>query len=110
MIVKEEASAPARQAVREALDLCGLTDVNVSATYCRKSADQLPWLITIAGPAGLFLAQIMKAAGDDTWKGIKALVVRLHKATKCRRPTRNNFNSMTLAQAQTFSCMKIFPI
>lgn len=85
VIVESEASSLALRAVRDALDDFGLREVEVEASYPRRSADPLPWIIeiTVAAPIAAFFIEVAKAAGksagEDAWKTFKGFVEHVRR-------------------------------
>jgi hypothetical protein len=85
LIVESEASPRALQALRDVVDDFGLRDVEVEASYERRSADPLPWIIEIAisAPVAAFFVELAKSAGksagEDAWKTFREFVDTLRR-------------------------------
>ena len=82
--LEAEASAADRAAVAGVFESVGIR-ADVQATYIRRSADLLPWLIVIAVAVRFLWAAVGGAgdeAGRDAWKGLKWLVAGLYEARR----------------------------
>jgi hypothetical protein len=82
--LEAEASAADRAAVAKVFESAGI-QADVEATYIRRSADLLPWLIVIAVTVRFLWAALGGAgdeAGRDAWKGLKWLITSLYEARR----------------------------
>ncbi len=69
------------EAIQEAFRLAGI-DTKVEATYFMKSADPVPWIVTItlASATGAFLSGFFGKLGADAADGMQEWVRRIWKA------------------------------
>jgi hypothetical protein len=88
VILESESTEADRGAVRAVFESAGIP-ADVQRVYARRSAEQLPWLIEIYAPVGIFLSAAAASAGTeagkDGWKALKQLVKRLYEARRASR-------------------------
>jgi len=98
--LEAEASAADRAAVAGVFESVGIR-ADVQATYIRRSADLLPWLIVIAVAVRFLWAAVGGAgdeAGRDAWKGLKWLVAGLYEA---RRSSQSPQGGVSIRDSET---------
>jgi hypothetical protein len=88
VILESECTDVELAAVTEAFESAGIP-AQVEASYSRRAAEVLPWLIEIEKSAKYLAAAItgglLAAPGADAWTSLKRLVGRLYKARKDSR-------------------------
>ena len=72
------ASAEDQATVQSVLDRHDL-GVEVHSSYVRASAEQLPWIVFISGPIGIFLSSFAKNLGVASSDGVRRFVTDLYE-------------------------------
>jgi hypothetical protein len=81
----EDASATEVAAVEALMSDFGF-DAEVSASYARRSAGPLPWVLLITGIAWVpFLKKFAERAADDAYDSLKSWLLRVQDARRGRK-------------------------
>jgi hypothetical protein len=85
--VEDTASAEEVELVRQAFEAVGV-HADVEANYGRKSVGELlPWIVSIGGPIGIFVAAFAKKLGENSADGIGRVVKDLYERRSSASPT-----------------------
>jgi hypothetical protein len=99
VILESECSSADLMAVIEVFERAGIP-ADVTASYARRSAAELPWLVIIgisAWGAGTFVKAALEGVGDEAgragWRALMRLVKALYKA---REPSRASEGTISI--------------